>query len=188
MDSTSVSLLEQLRGPEQGPAWARFVHIYTPLLIRWSDRLGVPADDRADLLQEVFLAFHRALPRFRYQPGRSFRAWVYTVAANKWWEMCRKKVPIPVAVGDSRWEEPSGDDPATAISEAEYRAVLAAQAARLIRGRFSESAWRAFWATAVEDRPAAEVAVELGLTPNAVYLARARVLACLRAELAGLLD
>jgi RNA polymerase sigma-70 factor, ECF subfamily len=188
MESTSVSLLEQLRGPGRPEAWARFVHLYTPLLARWADRLGVPPADRADLLQEVFLAFYKALPRFHYQPGRSFRAWVYTVAVNKWREMQRKRVPIPIAGDDSRWQEPQDDDPATQIGEAEYRAVLAAQAARLIRGKFSDATWRAFWDTAVEGRPVAAVAAGLGLTPNAVYLARARVLACLRAELTGLLD
>ena len=37
-------------------------------------------------------------------------------------------------------------------------------------------------------RPVEEVAAELGLTPNAVYVARSRVLKRLRRELAGLLD
>jgi RNA polymerase sigma-70 factor (ECF subfamily) len=36
--------------------------------------------------------------------------------------------------------------------------------------------------------PAAEVAAELGITLNAVYLAKSRVLRRLRAELHGLLD
>ncbi|HEY1377434.1 MAG TPA: sigma-70 family RNA polymerase sigma factor [Gemmataceae bacterium] len=188
MEPTSLSLLEQLRTPGRADAWARFVHLYTPLLTRWADRLGVPPADRGDLLQEVFLAFYRALPAFHYQPGRSFRAWVYTVAANKWREMRRKRVPVPLAGDDPRWLAPHGEDPAAQVSEAEYRAVLAAQAAKLIRDRFADVTWRAFWATAVDGRPAVDVAAELGLTANAVYLARARVLACLRAELAGMLD
>ena len=40
----------------------------------------------------------------------------------------------------------------------------------------------------VEGRPADAVAAELGITPNAVYLARGRVLRRLRAELAGLVE
>ena len=180
MQTTSVSLLEQLRAPGRPDAWARFVHLYTPLLARWADRLGVPPADRGDLLQEVFLAFYRALPAFRYEPGRSFRAWVYTVAANKWREMQRKRVPVPLAGDDPRWLEPHGDDPAEQIGEAEYRAVLAAQAARLIRDRFADVTWRAFWATAVDGRPPADVAAELGLTRNATYVAKSRVLSRLR--------
>jgi RNA polymerase sigma-70 factor (ECF subfamily) len=188
MDSTSVTLLEQLRGPGRSEAWTRFVRLYTPLLARWVERLGVPSADRADLYQEVFLALHRALPDFRYNPSQSFRAWFHTVAANKWRAMRRKKAPVVLAASDPRWPEPDESDPAAEIGEAEYRAVLVAQAARLIRDRFAEPTWRAFWATTVHERPAGDVAAELGLTPNAVYLARARVLACLRTELAGLLE
>ncbi len=40
----------------------------------------------------------------------------------------------------------------------------------------------------VHGRPAAEVAAELGVTINSVYLAKSRVLPRLRKELEGLLD
>ena len=40
----------------------------------------------------------------------------------------------------------------------------------------------------VEGRPAAEVAARLGLSENAVWIARSRVLRRLRQELAGLLE
>jgi RNA polymerase sigma-70 factor (ECF subfamily) len=188
METTSLTLLEKLRTPDQDDAWPRFVRLYTPLLVRWAARLQVPPADRPDLLQEVFLALYKALPAFRHGPGKSFRAWAYTVTLNKWREMRRKRVPAPIAGDDPRWVEPGGDDPAAEVDEAEYRAVLVAQAGRLVRDEFAEPTWRAFWATAVEGKPAAEVAAELGLTPNAVYLARSRVLARLRTELAGLLD
>jgi RNA polymerase sigma-70 factor (ECF subfamily) len=188
MDTTSITLLDLLRSPAQADAWPRFVRLYTPMLVRWAGRLQVPPTDRPDLLQEVFLALYRALPVFQHGAGRSFRAWAFTVTRNKWREMQRKRVPTTLAGDDPRWAEPAADDPAAEVDEAEYRAVLVAQASRLVKGEFAESTWRAFWATAVEGRPAAAVAAELGLTPNAVYLARARVTARVRAELAGLLD
>jgi RNA polymerase sigma-70 factor (ECF subfamily) len=40
----------------------------------------------------------------------------------------------------------------------------------------------------LEDRPAAEVAQRFGLKPNAVYVAKSRILARLRTELRGLID
>lgn len=188
MDSTPPSLFEQLRGPAPADAWARFVHLYTPLLLRWADRRGVPPADRADLAQDVFVAVYRALPKFEYNPDLGFRRWLYTVAANKWRDACRKKLPVPLADDDPRLDGVAGGDPAELVSETEYRAILAARAAQLIRTEFSPTAWSAFWNTAVEERGAAEVASELGMTANAVYLARARVLARLRVELAGLMD
>ena len=53
---------------------------------------------------------------------------------------------------------------------------------------FQPATWKACWEFVVKDRPAAAVAAELGITINAVYLAKGRVLRRLREELVGLLD
>jgi RNA polymerase sigma-70 factor (ECF subfamily) len=188
MDATSVSLLNQLRGGDRAAAWPRFVHLYTPVLFRWAARIGVPRADQPDLLQDVFVTLLRSLPSFDYARGKSFRAWLYAVFANKWKDACRKKQPATLAPDDGGFPDPAVPDPADAIDEAEYRSVLVSRMAKLIQADFNAVTWKAFWATAVEDRPAAAVAAELGLTANAVYLARSRVLARLRAELDGLLE
>lgn len=187
MDHTSPTLLAKLAGPERADAWPRFVHLYAPLLARWAERLGVRPADRPDLIQEVFLTLLHALPRFGYDRGDNFRAWLHTVFVNKWRDLGRKRVPTPLGVGGSSFPAGEVEDHTVAVDEEEYRAVLADRAARLIRADFNAATWSAFWATAVEDRPAADVAAELGLSVNAVYLARARVLQRLRRELDGLL-
>src|SRR5207247_9328051 len=51
-----------------------------------------------------------------------------------------------------------------------------------IRPEFTASTWEAFQRVVVEGRPAAEVAAALELTPNAVMIAKSRVLARLRSE------
>jgi RNA polymerase sigma-70 factor (ECF subfamily) len=53
---------------------------------------------------------------------------------------------------------------------------------------YEPATWQACWQTVVEGRAVAEVARELGITTNAVYLARSRVLSHLRRDLDGLLD
>jgi hypothetical protein len=53
-------------------------------------------------------------------------------------------------------------------------------AAEEIEGDFASATWAAFWQTALEGRPPGEVAVELGLSVGAVYVARSRVLARLK--------
>ena len=57
------------------------------------------------------------------------------------------------------------------------------RALELIRGEFEERTWRAFWLTAIEDRAPKEVAIELGMSPGAVRVAKSRVLRRLRDEL-----
>jgi RNA polymerase sigma-70 factor (ECF subfamily) len=51
---------------------------------------------------------------------------------------------------------------------------------------FQPSTWQAFWEHVVEEQPAPEVAARLGITVNAVFKAKARVLARLHRELADL--
>jgi RNA polymerase sigma-70 factor (ECF subfamily) len=57
-----------------------------------------------------------------------------------------------------------------------------------MQAEFQPVTWQACWQFVLLDRPATEVAAELGITVNAVYLAKSRVLRRLREELAGLLD
>ena len=188
MHSTPATLLERLRQPGDAVAWKQFVHLYTPLLYYWARRLGLQSADAADLVQEVFLALCHALPQFTYDRQRSFRAWLFTLMRNKWQDWRRRRIPVPVGDIEATLDNhPDADGPA-ALEEAEYRSQLCARALRLLQSEFAPATWKTFWATVVEGRPAVEVAREFGVTANAVYLARGRVLRRLREELEGLID
>src|SRR5262249_10760652 len=58
----------------------------------------------------------------------------------------------------------------------------------LIEPDFEASTWSAFRLLVLEERPTPEVAATLGLTPNAVRIARSRVPARLRKEAEGPID
>jgi RNA polymerase sigma-70 factor (ECF subfamily) len=184
MSTTPASLLERLRTPADADAWVRFVRLYTPFLYQWAHRRGLPPDDTADLVQEVFAQLLRALPVFTYDPNRSFRAWLAAVVGNKWRELNRKRRPLTVPAADLAERPGPPDD----FDDREYRTHITGQALRLVRDEFAPATWQAFWGVVVDGRPAVEVGSQLGLTPNAVYLARGRVLRRLRAELAGLVE
>jgi len=62
------------------------------------------------------------------------------------------------------------------------------RALELVRGEFQERTWQAFWRVAVDDCTPADVAAEIGITVNSVYLAKSRVLRRLREELGDLFD
>lgn len=188
MEQTPLSLLETLRRPDPGPAWDRFVRLYSDLLYTWAGRLGAAGADADDLVQDVFAVLVRELPRFRYAAGGRFRGWLWTVVRNKARERARRPA-VPVAAGGlSDVAGPAAADPADEIDDREYRDHLTRKALDLMRADFEPETWRAFWGVVADGRPAAAVAADLGLTVNAVYLAKGRVLRRLRAELAGLLD
>ena len=79
-------------------------------------------------------------------------------------------------------------DHAQAFDEAEYRRHLVGQALELMQVEFQPATWQACWQCVVLERAPAAVAAELGITVNAVYLAKSRVLRRLHQELNGLLD
>jgi RNA polymerase sigma-70 factor (ECF subfamily) len=178
-----VSLLERLRQPGDAAAWDWFARLYTPLLFFWARRTGLQESDAADLVQEVFALLLRKLPEFHYEWGRSFRGWLRTVLVHKWRELNRRRV-LPTREGvpldelaDPETVELSGDD---------YQGELIRRALALLRPDFRPATWEAFWQTAVLGRTPAETAAELGLTVNAVQIARCRVIQRLRQELDGL--
>lgn len=184
---TPISLLERLRQPNEQAAWERFVQLYTPLLAHWANRLGLLGQDAADLVQDVFMVLVQKLPEFRYDPSKRFRGWLWTVTVNK----CRERHRQAVLISQSERAssvECAVPDAAELLSDQEYRQYITRRALELMQSEFQPTTWKAFWECVVNERSAAEVAEELGISENAVYLAKGRVLRHLRRELEGLLD
>jgi RNA polymerase sigma-70 factor (ECF subfamily) len=187
VDTTPVSLLQRLRQPGQREAWSRFVDLYGPLLLYWARRAGLSEEDAADAVQDLFIRLVEELPRFTYDPGRRFRGWLYTVARNHLRNRLTRSRHVPIA-GDASPDDLPGPDPAADVWEREHRQFLVRRALEVMRADFEPATVQACWQLVVEGRPAAEVGAALGLSANAVYLARLRVLRRLRQELEGLLD
>ncbi len=186
--TTSPTLLERLRSTHDEAAWRRLVELYAPLLFSWARRQGIAEHDAADLVQEVFVALVQTLPGFLYDRRRGqFRSWLRTLLLNKLRDRKRRSAREEKARAAAG---PGEDQPDAAAQywEAEYQREVSRRALQLLRSDFAAGTWQAFWETAVEGRPAREVARELGCSENAVYAAKCRVLRRLRQELAGLIE
>ena len=184
LSATSLNLLLRLCQSSDQQAWERFAELYTPLMYRWALQLGAQPADAADLVQDVLVSLLRVLPTFEYDRQKSFRAWLRTVLTNKWRERWRQK--SPPAAGGEALADLAKSDPGANWSDLQEQAALCRQALELIRPEFSQATWGAFMGTFFDGRPVTEICQTHGLTPNAVYLARGRVLARLREELDGL--
>lgn len=185
MDTTSLTLLERLRLPDQSESWARFARLYTPLLLLWARRLGLQADDAANLVRDVFLTLVKKIAAFHHNGTGSFRNWLYTVLLNRHRDQCRRR-SLPFVSADlaavAAPEEPN------AAEEEEYQRLLVARALQLMQAEFSANTWKACWEHVVNGRTAAAIAADLGISPGYVYVATAKVLRRLRQELKGLVD
>lgn len=190
MDQTPLSLLDRLRRrPDDQPSWRRLTALYTPWIGRWLTRQGLPRADADDLTQEILLVLVRELPGFDHngRPG-AFRHWVRTITANRlrgYWRSRRREA------GDGSGALDGLCDPESELSRAwdrEHDVYVARRLLELVEPEFAPSTWRGFYGQVIEGRPAAAVADDLGVTVNAVLIAKSRVLRRLRQEGAGLID
>lgn len=188
MYTTPVSLLERLGEPSRAEAWTRFVELYTPLFHYWARRLEPNDNDANDLVQDVFAVLVAELPEFRHRGDKRFRGWLWTVMLNRSRRLRRHRHSAPAKLSQDEVELAATPDDTTELDEEEYRSYVINRCLRLMQTDFQPAVWQACWSHVVEGRPAAEIAAELGMTVNAVYLAKSRVLRRLREELRGLLD
>lgn len=188
--STSVTLIARVRALEPA-AWRRLVQLYYPLVYRWCRTAGLRDEDAGDVCQEVFAGLAANLPQ--YQPERRFRPWLRGITRNKLrlhWQQAASAVEGRGGTGANaqleNFPQPEGseEDP----ERESENALLVQKALAFIRPEFREQTWRAFWETVVESRSPADVAADLGITRNAVYVAKSRVLHRLRIELEELFD
>jgi RNA polymerase sigma-70 factor (ECF subfamily) len=186
MDTTSPSLLERLRQPTDDTNWRRFVRLYTPLLYSWCRRLQLSEEDSADTVQDVFVTLLEKLPQFHYDGRRSFRGWLRTITLNRCRDRWRRRAHAPQGADDDLLANFPDRAETSPFEEAEYRQYLVTRALALMQSDFDQRTWKACWEHGVVGRPAAEVAAELGMSENAVYIAKCRVLRRLREELQGL--
>src|SRR5688572_23949914 len=187
--STRYSLLLRIADPGDAAAWNEFLTVYEPLVYGLGRRRGLQDADARDLCQEVFRAIATAARRFDPSPEKgAFRAWLFTITRNLLSNLYRRERCQVSGKGGSDFlrmieAQPAHDEHAYLV-EQDYQRRLLQYAADSVQSEFEQSTWLAFWRTAVELRTIGEVAAELGLTNGAVYIARSRVLARLKARVA----
>ena len=192
MSLTSQSLLDRLKRQPTPVDWQHLHDLYQPLIARWVARVPGLGDEVRDLTHEVLLVVYRELPRFEHRGAGSFRAWLRAITANRMRAHCRTRPPI-AGFGGGGTEDflAQLEDPHSDLSrqwdEDHDRHVLD-RLLRLVEPDFSAQTWDAFRRFAIEARPAATVAAELGISENTVLQAKSRVLRRLREEAGGLID
>jgi RNA polymerase sigma-70 factor (ECF subfamily) len=190
-DTTSQSLLQRAALARDPDAWQRLAALYTPLLRKWIGRCTLQSHDADDVVQEVLSVVHRKLPDFRHnERAGAFRSWLRQILA---FELRHFQRGHRAGRGGLPCLDPADldrlDDPESDLSrqwDREFDQHVLDQALAAVRPEFQPSSWEAFRLTVLEARPTAEVAAALGMTDNAVRLARMRVLRRLREQTAAL--
>src|SRR5262245_54432863 len=102
---TSVTLLARLRQvPADQAAWARFTERYGRKVYAWCRQWNLQEADAEDVTQTVLIKLADKMRTFEYDPARSFRAWLKTVARNAWSDFWSAR-KAAVAAGGSQAPE-----------------------------------------------------------------------------------
>ena len=194
MLETSLSLLDRLRQSPENEDWSRLIEVYSPLLRAWLMRAEVQSADADDLVQEVLLVVHRELPKFEHNQRRgAFRNWLRQIVVHRLRNFWRSRGRLIVAGNDSQLEEhlKQLEDDGSQLSQRwdrEHNLAVARKLLELIESRFTESTRLVFRRLVVDGADADTVAAETGLSLNAIFTAKSRVLRELRRLGQGLLD
>ncbi len=189
---TRPSLLLRVRDPRDAEAWQTFVDVYGRLVYRHCRGSGLSHEDAENVTQEVFAQVSQSIRRFDYRPeaGR-FRGWLGTVTHNEISRFRKKDARAVRGVGGAEGEQ--GLDSVAAREEdtawaEDFNAHLLATALERSRPHFEEQTWRAFERVWLDKRPAPEVARELEVPIDRVYVAKSRVLERLQQEVRDLAE
>jgi RNA polymerase sigma-70 factor, ECF subfamily len=189
MLSTQSSLLHHLKHSKLGDqeGWTRFVKIYTPLCFEFARRLGIPESEQPDVVQEMMVRVLRGIGSFERRSDGSFRGWLFRLLKNAWIDWLRRNAPS-LQVADKQVFEASQADPLKLIAEQEYRQYMLRRVHELVLAEFPTSNQVVFQHVVIDQHPPEEVAKTLGVSLNAIYLIRSRMLRRIRDALVDLVD
>lgn len=184
---THPSLLLRLKNGDDNAAWAEFVQVYGPMVFGYCRLRKLQESDAADVSQEVLVRLAKSMGDFEYKPelGR-FRDWLGKVIHRellRFWS--KRNQRSRVQNGETTYEE--AIDTGAIWIEHFHSEILRKSLANIER-EFAPETWNAFKQSWLENSPVGDVASQLNIEIENVYVAKSRVLKRLRSEVARLSD
>lgn len=179
--NTPVSLLNRIRDHAHPGDWERFADLYYPLVFSWAWRACGAYHDALDLTQTVFLNVHRSLQSFEHRGAGSLRAWLRQILRNELNDLRAKRFPDLVDFNEL-FELQSLRRSGTPES-AGYDSIFQ-EVCSMVRPEFSDHAWDIFERTFIQGKDMGQVARDLGVSKNTLYMARTRVIRRMKQVLA----
>lgn len=182
---TRISLIDCLRENEPS-GWSRLMHVYGPYVKGWAIRLGISAQDRDDICQEVYRVVISRINDFQLgERVGSFRKWIQQITRN----VCREHTQRNGRQAGRGGTEalvnlqsiPAGDD--TEDDPPEVVVELYRRAVELARSEFSQRDWSIAESLVQDSLTPQEIALHYGISHAAVRQIKSRLFRRIREEL-----
>jgi len=182
---TSTTLLDGLRDAGNMNAWKRFMGRYQPMVVSFCKSQGLSHSDAEDVAQETMLAFAKSYNQGGYdrEKGR-LGNWLFSIAHKKVMDVFRRRmkenvVSAPVGRTGIMQSIPSPDSMAE-IWENQWRQYILRACLEEVARLVKPQTYRAFELYVLDQWTVEAVAEHLGITENAVYIAKNRVISRVR--------
>jgi RNA polymerase sigma-70 factor (ECF subfamily) len=183
---TTSTILDRLRDFQNQSAWGQFAERFRTPLISFARKMGLTSADAEDAAQEILLTFAQKYRNGDYNPAKGrLSHWLFGIAYRQILgarrKLARQRVKAAAGGDSSFWATLPDEDEAARQWDQEWEQALFRQCLQRVRGEVKSTTLRVFELLVLGKRPADEVAAELGMTRNAVFVAKHRVLSRLRA-------
>ena len=182
---TTTQVLEDLRESNDTVAWISFRDHFYPVIFNFAKTLGLSATDAEDAAQETMLAFLKAFRDGKYNREKGqFSHWLFGVAKRVILNF-RKRLPREHFVADntmgtSFWDMMADENAVRHTWDTEWRHMVLERCLQQARRELDQKVFKAFELYALFQNPVEDVSKTLGMSRNAVYIAKSRVLSRLR--------
>ncbi len=161
------------------------MEVYSPLIYEYCRSRGLQSSDAADVTQEALLRVTRAIRTFEYDKSKGlFRDWLARIVINEIRRFASKLTDV--ATLSSEWDNESSK--IESDWNEQYQQHIFSKALERSRPHFSDETWKMFERSWIDKLDAKQVADELSISVDQVYVARSRVLKRLKYEVALLAD
>lgn len=182
---TTTQILDDLKCSDNSVVWKRFSDHFYPVIFAFSKSMGLSTADAEDVTQDTIIQFLRLYRagKFHRQKGH-LSHWVFGVARNVIRDFIKKKPPER-NVSDSNtrtsfWASIQDDKAMQHTWTVQWQRSVLDRCLSKVRSEVDPKTYRAFEMYAMDQQPVEQVCNTLDMTPNAVYVAKNRVLTKIR--------
>jgi RNA polymerase sigma factor (sigma-70 family) len=193
---TRKSLLTRLKNWDDQEGWWEFFETYWRLIYSVARKAGLNDAEAQDVVQETVIALAKQMKKgeFKYDPARSFKAWLLTLTQWRIGDQLRKRQQAakrhPDLDGKTDLMEAVPDDAAeerlARCWDDEWKINQMHVALDKIRPRVSARTFQIWQCLVMKGWPIEKVIQTLGVGRAQVYLAKHRVSAMVQKEVAKL--
>ncbi|MGB2987759.1 MAG: sigma-70 family RNA polymerase sigma factor [Phycisphaerae bacterium] len=186
LTATRSSLLRRVRDLNDADGWAEFEKLYRTMLLKYARYRGLPGDAAEEIAQQCMTVIVSHIQQF--QRKNSFRSWLRGMVDHKVCDYlaqyrkqrqadtdllinARDPAPLAAELWQQHWDE------------AHLHHVL-----EHLRTNFARHTLQAFWLYVLQERPVDEISRIVRMTPNQVYVAKARVTRRIKEQFGDVID